>query len=303
VNAELIFVNSKGNNDFFELEPGQCKPGDVPVLQVPAAVHFVHSWSAQFPGVRETVAGRWFERGAFCYAGSVNEPFLQAFQPTPNAAMRLASGAPFAAAVRVDDPKLWKVAIFGDPLYDVSKDGQRYETPAFPDGVTVGADLRELLTAGKYTEAVEALTLLGKDTEAAQLATTLLKEKPSDITPKLAAYAVQACMRNGDNKGVVRMFQKLGPELSKDRVLRDVLWLASYPLLDVPDDEVLRVLYDNIRVDQPGRDATTLAAAWARRNGRQAADAMLANVRKTVAEDQRKAYDEALKQPIEKWGL
>src|SRR5262249_32291714 len=73
VDADLILINSSGNPDFFNLEPGQCKPGDIPFLEIPAALHMVHSWSVEFPKNRDTVGGRWFERGVFAYAGSVHE--------------------------------------------------------------------------------------------------------------------------------------------------------------------------------------------------------------------------------------
>ncbi len=302
VNANLIFVNTKGNCDFFDLEPGQCKPGDIPILQEPGAVHFVHSWSAQFPASRGTIAGRWLERGIFCYAGSVNEPYLQAFLPQQAAAGRLVSGAPFAAAMRQDTGKLWKIAILGDPLFVVGKDVARYEGIALENTQDVTKDLRALLVAGNYAQALTALTLSGKDTEAAQLATTLLREKPDAVTADVARRAIPAVFRRGDNRGVIHLYQKLGPELSKDPVLRDHLWLAAYPLLESPDDELLRVLHDNVRPEQAGRDATSLGAVWERKYGRPSMDAMLQSVRRTLAPDQQTALDEALKAPFNTWG-
>ena len=74
VDADLVLINSKGNADFFDVEPGQCKPGDVPILTKPIAMHIVHSWSAFVPGSRDLLAGRWLERGAYFYVGSVHEP-------------------------------------------------------------------------------------------------------------------------------------------------------------------------------------------------------------------------------------
>lgn len=301
VNAELILVNTKGNCDFFDLEPGRCFPGDVPVLNVPAAVHFVHSWSAQFPQARGTVGGRWLERGAFCYAGSVNEPYLQAFLPTPSVAGRLVSGAPFGAAVRQDNGKLWKVTTLGDPLFVTGKDIPRVDTLPLENTQEVGDGLRELLKAGKFEEAMTTLTLLGKDTEAAELVESLIKTKPDAVTPAVAALGVPALFRAGHNQGVVRIFDKLGDRRT-DPILRDMLWLAAYPLLGAPDEPLLRTLHNTIRADAAGRDATVLAAAWERKNGRSSMDAMLADLRRGLTPDQQKSLDEAMKAPFEQWG-
>ncbi|MEX2220061.1 MAG: hypothetical protein WD749_15020, partial [Phycisphaerales bacterium] len=41
--AGLVLVNTHGMGDQFNLRPGVCRSGDVPMLRVPAAVHFVHS--------------------------------------------------------------------------------------------------------------------------------------------------------------------------------------------------------------------------------------------------------------------
>jgi len=301
LSAELVLVNSKGGSNFFDLEPGQCRPGHIPVLDVPSVVHFVHSWSAQFLTARGTVAGRWIERGAFGYYGSVNEPYLQAFLPTPAAAGRLVAGAPFAPAVRTDAAKLWKLAVVGDPLYVLGREQPRFDDLGLEGAVDVSEGLRELLTGGKFTEALRVLTLTGKDQKAAQLALSLLKDRPEGLEPRGVAYAVQAALRSGNNAGVVKLYANLG-ELAKDPVLQDTLWLAAYPLLEAPEDDVLKVLYDNVRLDQPGADATTLAAAWSRKISRASADAMLESLRKRLNAEQQKDLDEWMKRPFQQWG-
>ncbi|MFN7021792.1 MAG: hypothetical protein ACK4WH_10765, partial [Phycisphaerales bacterium] len=96
--ADIVCVNTSGNPDFFELKPGLAKPADVPILARPAMVHLVHSWSAAFPADPRTVGGRWIERGAYAYVGSVHEPYLQAFCPTPKLAQRLIVGLPWGVA-------------------------------------------------------------------------------------------------------------------------------------------------------------------------------------------------------------
>src|SRR5690606_39138297 len=64
IDADLIFVNSKGNKARFDLASGTGRAADVPFLQRPAAVYFIHSWSATEPRARGTIAGRWLSRGA-----------------------------------------------------------------------------------------------------------------------------------------------------------------------------------------------------------------------------------------------
>ena len=50
LDADLICINSKGFITEFYLGDGPAHPGDIPILDRPAAVHIVHSWSARVPG-------------------------------------------------------------------------------------------------------------------------------------------------------------------------------------------------------------------------------------------------------------
>src|SRR5690606_13028436 len=115
IDADLIFVNSKGNKARFDLAGGTGRAADVPFLQRPAAVYFIHSWSATEPRARGTIAGRWLSRGAYAYFGSVSEPYLQSFVPPVNVAARLGAGLPLGAAARPDESPPWKLAMLGDP--------------------------------------------------------------------------------------------------------------------------------------------------------------------------------------------
>src|SRR5262249_1871807 len=91
IDAGLIAGNTSGKPEFVDLKPGQGKPVDIPVLRRPAMVYFVHSFSAWSPTARSTIAGVWLERGAYAYLGSVDEPMLSGFLPTPLAMARLAA--------------------------------------------------------------------------------------------------------------------------------------------------------------------------------------------------------------------
>ncbi len=305
VDAGLILVTTKGMAEFFDLEPGQAKPGDVPILTVPPLVHFVHSWSATRPADRTTVAGRWMERGAFAYVGSVHEPFLQAFMPTPMLSARLLSVAPLGVAARLDDGPMWKIAVIGDPLYVVSVQQRKQNTPVPLDGFKeIDATLREDLVAEKYEDALLTLTLLGRDSDAARLAGAVLDQKTTRFTPRVAALAVTAFMRAGDNRRVIESWLHLSDQDKQEPAMRDYLWLAAYPLMSDPTPEMLKLLRDNVRLDQVGRDATAAAAAWAREFDMAQAQAMLREVRAKLTTDaQRADLDKAMKEPPNTWGL
>ena len=73
--------------------------------------------------------------------------------------------------------------------------------------------------------------------------------------------------------------------------------------MGAPDDLLLRTLRSNIRPDQIGRDATSLATAWADKHGRAQADAMLRDLKAGVTNaGQREALEKAMREAPEKWG-
>jgi hypothetical protein len=310
VNADLILVNSSGNADFFKLEPGECKPGDVPILTVPSALHIVHSWSLVVPEDRSTLGGTWLERGVFAYAGSVHEPYLAGFLPTPSVAARLVSGAPFGVAVRHDGGRVWKIAVLGDPLFTLMAPCKRSD--AAPDALAGATDanatLRDLLTAAKpheFAQALDILTLTGRDDQAAQLAQGILADpKQADkFTPEVAKAAVMPLMRAGDNRGVVKAFSRLDAAGAKDPVLRDALWLAAYPLMEQPDDDLLRLLRANLRPMDIGRDATCLAGAIARKQDHAAGAMMLTEIRASLTDNaQLEDLAKWMRESPDRWG-
>jgi hypothetical protein len=291
VDAGLIFVNTMGNADFFQLfGGGQCKPGDVPVLSVPSAVHFVHSWSATEASLRNTVAGRWLERGAFCYMGSVQEPFLSAFVPTPLAAARLASGMPWGAAVRLDQGPVWKLTVIGDPLYTLStafgpsptRDAEPAGEPLVLvaplkeplAGTPLADSMRAALKEQKLDIALRALVMLGRDQDASDLAAATLKSAPEKASSAFCAAAIPPLFRTGKPAAVIQAFAKLDAKDQARGDLRDILWFAAAPsMAGKPERSTLAVLKLALREDQLARDATDLGLAWARTAGK--ADALL----------------------------
>jgi hypothetical protein len=300
IEAGLVLVNSHGMSDEFGLDGGSGRPGDVPFLRVPAAVHFVHSWSLALPGERATVGGRWIERGAYAYAGAVQEPFLAGFVPTPVVAARLMAPMAWGVAVRVDGWKAWKIAVVGDPLMTVGP------APASAEGGTalplagtreMEDVARELLGKKDYGGAVRVYTMLGRDADAARLGAAVLRDEPKAVTAAVARGLVMPLARARDIPSLVRAYGMLPGAMASEGVLRDALWHACYPELGTTSDQAMvAVLRGNLREDQVGRDAADLAGALGRLFGREAAFAMLAEAKdKSRNESDRKKVEEAVK--------
>lgn len=134
LDRDLIFVNTKGGPSSFNLGDGQAFVRDVPLLRSPAAVHFIHSWSATAPSDRNTVGGRWLEQGAYAYVGSVHEPYLQAFIPPNLLVERLRLSVPFLIAARQTEAPPWKITTIGDPLMTILKPGSKLPPSTQPIG-------------------------------------------------------------------------------------------------------------------------------------------------------------------------
>ncbi len=273
LDAGLIMVNTKGNADFFDLTPGRAAPGDAPFLARPAIVHFVHSWSLGRAGDRNTVGGRWLERGAYAYLGSVQEPYLQAFVPTPALAGRLLAGLPWGAAARVDSGPVWRLALLGDPLITLSPAGFRSEDKLPIEVGALSAGIAPHLAQGRFARAMRELTLLGRDEDAARLARGLLNDRPDDLTPDAIAAAIPALGRTGDHKNVIALAARL-PDISGQPILHDLAWQSARVLIATRKDDgsALGFMRANIRSPQLVRDADEIGQALKRAaNGRSAA--------------------------------
>jgi hypothetical protein len=300
IEAGFIAVNSKGGADEFNVEPGQLRPGDIPFLTIPSIVYFVHSFSAAVPGERGTVAGRWFERGAYAYLGSTQEPMLQAFVPTPLFCVRVTNSFPWAVAVRPDNTtKAWKLATFGDPLLTLGPPVTRSERPLPLQGAHDLTDLlREAVSQRRYEDAIATLTMLGRDGDAAKLAAALQRDDVKAFTPTVAAVSVLPLYRSKDVQTLLKAFGVMDRELAADPVRRDALWHACYEGLSGSNAEaILNVLRFNLRPDQVGRDAADLARPMASSFSRDAAITLLKEARTRATSDwDRQKVDQALEQ-------
>lgn len=304
IDAGLILVNTKGNDDFFDLNPGRCVPGDVPELSRPAIAGIVHSWSATNIGNRDRLGGRWLERGVFCYAGSVHEPFLGAFVPTPNAAGRLLAGGPFGAAMRLDNAPLWKVAIFGDPLFTYGATGQRSLAPPALAGATgIDTGLRDMLTKGDLESAIRVLLMQGRDDAITKIVEVVLNDPAEHLSAAGACDAVLPVFRMGRNDLVWRIFAKGSPLAEKNPALRDALWLSVHPLLEGSAERaMLAVLEHALRPEQAGADAILLGKTIARVVNLDAARGMFERVKaSTTDKGLRDAMSRAISSPPSAW--
>ena len=225
IHAELICLNSSGNRAWFDLAGTRAWSGDLPLLEVPAAVHMVHSWSAAAPGQRITIAGRWFERGVFAYAGSVHEPYLQAFVPTPVFTRRMIVGMAFGAAARVDSGGPWRVAVLGDPLFAYAPRPERLETALPLEGaVDLTDELKAAASRERYADMYAMLGLLGRDSDTARLFEAMLRDRPQDLDVSVASAALFALFRAGADESFLRAYAVLPHELAAEDNAVDALW-------------------------------------------------------------------------------
>jgi hypothetical protein len=301
VDAGLVFVNSSGGPEDFDLRPGKGKPGDIPVLRVPAMVHFVHSFSAAHPGARETVAGRWLERGAYAYAGAVHEPYLTAFVPTPLLAQRLIARFPWGAAVRLDGGPVWKIAVFGDPLMTLGPPAPRTDDRPLPlaGAVDIEATLADDLKQRRLAEALRTLSLLGRDADAARLLNAIAADQPDALTPDVAMAGALCLYRApGAEDGalrlglLVRLLSTVTDRMNGAPELRDVAWHAAFPMRRTLDPQTISLLKACVRQDQFGPDVTELAASIERADprGREAADEFLVALRAQETSPERREF-------------
>lgn len=313
--AGLIFVNTMGNADFFDLNPGRGRPGDVPMLAVPSAVHVIHSWSLERPGARDTLGGRWLERGAFAYIGSVNEPYLAAFVPPATITRRLAGGMVLGAAVRAENAPPWKVVCMGDPLYVLGPTMKRSAEPvAYANAQPVSENLRVAMKAGEWSEAFNALRLEGRDADAAKLLEGILANaSKSDkaafpLDAQTVRIVVPMLVRQGSTRALLDLCQKAMASREarvalKDPVVKDVVWLSAYPILSSgAEDGLARLLEEMVREDQMVRDVGLLAAAQMRSKDFASALGMLRAWRDRVDANLQRAIDDVMAQKPEDWG-
>nr|MCU0689202.1 hypothetical protein [Phycisphaerales bacterium] len=310
--AAWINVNTMGNWDFFSFKPGNAEPGDIPMLRVPSIVYFVHSWSLQLGSQPEAVGGRWLDRGAYAYVGSVHEPFLPAFVPPRVVAARQLGGWTWAAANRhIMAPALgpWRVQVVGDALMTTADPAAKAAPRVMPQDVltTLGAGAERIdeatrarVRAKDFDAASRLLILQGRDGDAVRVARALLAEaaapapgaaegstpeakpdakpapKPAPaITPAMAEAMALAAFRTGDSETMVQLAMLAPATGEVPNELADAIWQGLWPKLENLTPEEARLLAANVRLWNIGRDAFEAGKAIAPVDGLSAAQSLI----------------------------
>jgi len=286
VDAGLILVNSSGQRRWFDLAPGRASAVDVPMLLSPAAVHFVHSFSAQNLDDRGSIARAWLDQGAFVYAGSVHEPFLHAFLTPGALAERLLAPAPFAPSARQHGPA-WKIQIIGDPLYTLGPDAPAHEGGVDFDGLRdVQSSLTAALGERDFGRAARLLAMLGRDEDLTTLARAVVNADARSVGPELAEAGLLAAVRRGESELAIRLHGFLPPERRLAPIVVHPLWHLAEPLIaGEPDAELARFVGRIVRPERFERDAKLAARALSRADGAAAAAALLTRLMEEAPND------------------
>lgn len=295
----MILVNSSGEPGFFDLRPGRGLPGDVPLMATPPVVYFVHSWSANRPTDRATVGGRFVENGAYAYVGSVHEPYLQGFVPTPLFARRLMARAPLGVAARMDDGAPWKIAMLADPLLTFGPAPPTLDPEKLPlkGAASVQNSLAAALKERRFEDAIRDLVLMGRDEPVARLVRALDAQDAASMTPALAREAIASLYFAGAFDLVTRVFP-LAISGGADEVppeVYDILWHTLGPILTTLRAEEADLLRLALRPDQLARDGAETYRAIQRTQGDAAARRFADDLRARLPdEESRRAFNEAL---------
>ena len=276
VRAGLVCVNTSGTRRRFDLAPGRSYGVDIPLLHVPSAVHFIHSFSAQNLNDRSSIARAWLDQGAFVYVGSVDEPFLQAFVPPSLLARRLLASVPMGAAARVSG-SAWKINVLGDPLYTLGPSARAFGEAIDFEGLSSSEQLLSAALAEKdFDRAGRLLAVLGRDSDVVELARAVLADEAQRVGAGLAGTATLAAVRTGDLDLVGRLWTALDPTQREDPRLLNPVWHLLEPALGTTSDARLVGLASaSVRNGRYARDATLAARATARVDGDAAATALL----------------------------
>lgn len=281
--TDMAVMNTKGNDDFFDLSSGGGRgyPRDVPILKHPVALHLIHSWAMRSPTDLETVGGRWLENGAYAAVGSCWEPLLHGFVPPDLLARRCASFVPFLIAARWWDgepgiSKPWRIVTIGDPLMLCPPPAQivkpRVAQPA-DYGVDLGERVKALMkesqidqTGASLTEAIKILNLLGNDDVAIEL--WKIAAQRSQVAS--ARAVLESAFHRGDVEEFLATWDSLSTR-SRDRRAMDLLWHLLFGQLASPADprnhEVLQRLELAIRHPSPQIDIERLGPHLAKAFG------------------------------------
>ncbi len=263
LDADVVFVNTKGMAEYFDLEPGRAYASDVPILDRPAAVSYVHSWSATRPSDANTIAGGWLDAGAFMYIGSVHEPFLQAFIPTPIFALRLMGGLPWGVACRPDGASpIWKIAVLGDPLLAIGAERPRTSALEIGGGTELAGEIASAIRAEDFASVARAQVMLGRDADAVRLALAIRRDKPEAFDAQLAELVAMPAFRQYNKDLLVECVLLIEPARLAETRIGPALWhIVEAELRTGADVKLASALERSLGGPSIVRDAIRLAGA------------------------------------------
>lgn len=273
---DLLLLNSSGDPDRMSL--GADRLGwvqDLPLLDRPLAVQFVHSFSLARPDDPETLGGAWLREGVYAYVGAVSEPFLASFIPPRFLMERVANMVPFLVAARQIEGAFappWRVMSYGDPLM-LAAPPARHRLPRVPPPaaeLVPGRDLREAAkdslriaseegSPDAFLRAMHDLALLGRDEVAASLWRAAVQR---GVGSAVAPQAQGIFFRLRDLDGFVEAWNA---DPAPSPRARTMLWqLANPRLAETGDAELLMLLQRNLRGPRREVDLARVAPALRR---------------------------------------
>ncbi|GAB5497285.1 MAG: hypothetical protein Phyf2KO_23650 [Phycisphaerales bacterium] len=284
IDSDLVFVTTKGMASYYDLEPGRAHAPDVPILNRPVAASFVHSWSATKPGDPDTIAGTWLDRGAHLYVGSVHEPYLQAFIPSPVLALRLVGGIPWGAAIRSDGGSpIWKITLLGDPLLTIGAPRTKADLVEFETSSKIADEVAELLKAEDFVGAARVMIMLGRDADATRLADAIRRERPEVFTAEFAELIGMPAFRVYNKDLLVASILMLDDQMIDRSGMGDALWhAAESDIRTGVQAEIASALERSLRGSRIARDAVRLAGSLETTLGVPARNAMLDRIARSV---------------------
>ena len=314
IDADQIYMNSGGNADFFDLGADRCSPYDVPILDRPAFLYLIHSWSMKKPDDPNTIGGRWLKNGAYAAYASSHEPLLSAFRPPFEVARRIISMVPLGPSVRLWEGEAplavsWRVNLFGDPmmLSGGAKDSVRPLAPINGGSAELlneiaKESMEQALDApsdAAFAKTLRLFILINLDGLARDLWARAVKDGAGG--PQTARIALGPLFRGGDQNSFLRAWNVCftGPDAPKSTQReRDMLWsLVGPTLAQQSDPGTVDLMERSIRDRYPAGDMKQLAPALQRTKGRQAVRDTLRRVRSTaVNRREKKAIDQLLEQ-------
>ena len=266
VTADVMFMNSKGNADFFDMMNNRASPAWIPILDTPSALMMIHSWSLKNPVERLTVGGTWLSRGVYAYIGSSHEPMLNAFIPPTEMMRRLMSGFPFLVAARWHEgqnmfAKPWRVNTIGDPLmlcppknFIIRQKLESVPSDAYTD---VMLEVRQAMEQANqepsdvnFSKAMQLTNLIGADEITYGLWNAALERNA--VGALTAKRALPALFRLEQIDAFIWAYRII---LKPNRVEKDMLWHLCALKTVTPID----ILMKNVRTPFACDDITLIA--------------------------------------------